>query len=348
MSHFMPIDPNELPDNVFKSIGQEWMLITVGEPQHYNTMTASWGGWGILWNRKVCFCVIRPQRYTFEFMEKGDVFSLSFFEANYRSALDFCGTHSGRDVDKAAACGLTPYEIQVDGEISKTVTFAEARLVMVCKKIYYQDLDPAHFIDPTIANAYPSRDYHRMYIGEITRCLVHPGQASRSVGMNPKNVRFLSMVLFMIGVISGLVFCAIAVWADFEASLFDSSLKAEEAFPDFRCPIIIGQNQTGIISGQLENNSKYNLKFFIRAHTTDGSIISMSERVDRPLVPAGTSQPIQWEVSRSNAIWGNFILFRAYQYRYAPVPSRASSCGIIISPIPGISGYCSPGLVNWN
>jgi len=156
--------------------------------------------------------------------------------------------------------------------------------------------------------------------------------------MSSKNVRLLSMAIFMIGVIAGMLFTGIAVWADFEASLFDSSLTAQDAFPGFRCPIIIGQNQTGIISGRIENTSKYNLKFFIRAHATDGSIISMSERVDRPVVPAGTSQPIQWEVSRSNAIWGNFILFRAYQYRYAPVTSRASSCGIIISPVPGISG----------
>ncbi len=156
--------------------------------------------------------------------------------------------------------------------------------------------------------------------------------------MSSKNVRLLSMTLFMIGVIAGLVFSGLAVWADFEASLFDSSLTAEEPFPGFRCPIIIGQNQTGIVSGRIENNSSHNLKFFIRAHATDGSVISMSERVDRPVVPAGTSQPIEWEVSRSNAVWGNFILFRAYQYRYAPVPSRASSCGIIVSPIPGISG----------
>jgi hypothetical protein len=163
--------------------------------------------------------------------------------------------------------------------------------------------------------------------------------------MNPKNVRYLSMMVFMIGVIAGLVFTCMAVWADFEASIFDSALTAEEAFPGFRCPIIIGQNQSGIISGNITNNSNYNLKFFVRAHATDGSIITMSEWVDRPVVPAGTSQPIQWEVSKANAIWGNFILFRTYQYRYAPVPSRASSCGIIVSPVPGISGTVAVSLL---
>lgn len=175
MSQFIETNPDGLSDNVFKTIGQEWMLITVGNLQRFNTMTASWGGWGILWNRKVCFCVIRPQRYTFEFMEISEAFSLSFFPANYRAALDFCGTHSGRNVDKVKACGLTPLEVMVNETTSNVVSFAEARLVLVCKKIYYQDLDPAHFIDPTIGNAYPARDYHRMYFGEIVRTLVHPG-----------------------------------------------------------------------------------------------------------------------------------------------------------------------------
>jgi flavin reductase (DIM6/NTAB) family NADH-FMN oxidoreductase RutF len=176
MSHFIEINPDGLPDNVFKAIGKEWMLITVGDTQHFNTMTASWGGWGILWNRNVCFCLIRPQRYTYEFMEKGDAFTLSFFDANYRAALDYCGTHSGRNVDKVKACGLTPFEVAISGSPSNAVTFIEARLVLACKKIYYQDLDPAHFIDPMIANVYPSKDYHRMYIGEIVQCMIHPEQ----------------------------------------------------------------------------------------------------------------------------------------------------------------------------
>jgi len=180
MSQFIETNPNDLPDNVFQSIGQEWMLITVGDKNQYNTMTASWGGWGILWNRKVCFCVIRPQRFTYEFMERSDAFSLSFFDASYRAVLDYCGTHSGRKVDKARECGLTPFEVEVAGAKTNAVSFKEARLVLTCKKLYFHDLDPAHFIDPTIANVYPSRDYHRMYIGEIVSCLV---QAEQSAGV---------------------------------------------------------------------------------------------------------------------------------------------------------------------
>ncbi len=149
-----------------------WEYLTF---QHHDRQL---GRLGILWNRSVCFCVIRPQRYTFEFMEKADAFSLSFFDAEYRAALDYCGTHSGRTVDKVKACGLTPSELEIAGTTTNAVTFAEARLVLACKKIYYHDLDPAHFIDPSIANVYPSRDYHRMYIGEIVHCFVRPGQSA--------------------------------------------------------------------------------------------------------------------------------------------------------------------------
>lgn len=161
---FNEIHPETLNDNVFKLIGKDWMLITAGSLAKYNTMTASWGGMGILWGRKVAFCVIRPQRYTFQFMESAPVFSLTFFTEAYRYALDFIGTNSGRKLDKAAECGLTPFEPSPG-----IVSFMEARLILECKKLYTHDLDPEKFLDPTLNNVYPARDYHRMYIGEIMR-----------------------------------------------------------------------------------------------------------------------------------------------------------------------------------
>lgn len=160
------VKPEELTDNVFRLIGSDWMLITAGSPESYNTMTASWGGFGVLWNKNVCFCVIRPTRYTYEFAEKADSFTLSFFGEEYKKALEFCGTKSGRDVDKAAETGLTP----IPGSLPETTCFAEARLVIECKKIYFQDLDPTKFLDPDIEKNYPQKDYHRMYIGEIVEC----------------------------------------------------------------------------------------------------------------------------------------------------------------------------------
>ncbi len=168
MKTFNEIAPSEIKGNPIRMIGQEWMLITAGTPESFNTMTASWGSFGELWFKPVCFCFIRPQRRTFEFMEKGDAFTLSFFDEQFRPQLNFCGSRSGRDTDKVAECGFTPLEAA-----NGSVYFEEARLVLECRKLYFQDLEPARFLDPAIAKNYPKKDYHRMYVGEITRVLEH-------------------------------------------------------------------------------------------------------------------------------------------------------------------------------
>jgi flavin reductase (DIM6/NTAB) family NADH-FMN oxidoreductase RutF len=165
--NFHMVDPYEVQDNVFKLLAKDWMLVTAGTPASFNMMTASWGGMGSLWNRLVCFAFVRPQRYTYQFMEKVEFFTLSFFEEKYRDTLNICGTKSGRDVDKVAETGLTPTFSE-----RGAIIFEEARLVMECRKIYAQDITGAHFIDLTIdQKIYASKDYHRMYIGEIVRCL---------------------------------------------------------------------------------------------------------------------------------------------------------------------------------
>src|SRR5512139_341908 len=105
---FSETRPELLSDNPFRLIGADWMLITAGSPDAFNTMTASWGGLGVLWERKVAFCFIRPTRHTYGFIERAGGFTLSFFGEQYRSALQFCGTHSGRDTDKVSGAGLTP------------------------------------------------------------------------------------------------------------------------------------------------------------------------------------------------------------------------------------------------
>jgi flavin reductase (DIM6/NTAB) family NADH-FMN oxidoreductase RutF len=168
--NFKLIKPEAIIDNPFKLIGEDWMLITAGKAENhktFNTMTASWGGLGILWHKPVSFCFVRPTRHTYEFMERNQQYTLSFFDNAFRGALNICGTLSGRDTDKAAKAGLTPFEIQPDA-----VTFKEARLVMVCQKLYYQDLDPGHFLDPALEKNYPQKDYHRMYIGEVSAAFV--------------------------------------------------------------------------------------------------------------------------------------------------------------------------------
>jgi flavin reductase (DIM6/NTAB) family NADH-FMN oxidoreductase RutF len=164
--NFHEMKPESLTDNPFKLIGTDWMLVSAGTAKSFNTMTASWGGLGVLWERKVCFCFIRPTRYTYEFIERSDVFTLSFFEEPYRKALQFCGSHSGRDTDKLKGAGLT---LHPEGDF---VTFAEARLVLVCRKLYFQDIEPGHFLDPKIESMYPKKDYHRMYVGDLVKCLI--------------------------------------------------------------------------------------------------------------------------------------------------------------------------------
>ncbi|MBM3492866.1 MAG: flavin reductase family protein [Armatimonadetes bacterium] len=161
------IKPTDLLENPFKLISQDWMLITAGPPDDCNTMTASWGGVGHIWGKDVCWCVVRPVRHTFAFMERNDAFTLSWFAEEHRPALNLLGTKSGRDGDKIAEAGLT----RVAGPIAGTTAFAQARLVIACRKVYWHDLDPTHFLDPDIERNYPQRDYHRMYFGEIASIL---------------------------------------------------------------------------------------------------------------------------------------------------------------------------------
>ncbi len=165
---FKEVDPQELTGNPFKMILKDWMLITAGPVEAHNTMTIGWGGLGAMWSRNVAMCVIRPVRYTFEFLEREESFTLAWFDEQYRDALQFCGTKSGRDVpNKAVEAGLTP----IAGTLPRTTNFAEARLIMECRKLYWQDIDPANFLDPKIEEMYPQKDYHRVYLGEILHCL---------------------------------------------------------------------------------------------------------------------------------------------------------------------------------
>lgn len=161
---FEQTDPRSLNENPFDLIGSQWALVSAGSESAFNMMTISWGGLGVLWNRDVVFCFIRPTRHTYQFVEREPKFALSFFDETYRHALNVCGSRSGRDTDKCRAAGLTP-------ESGSPVYFAEARLVLICRKLYYQDFDPGHFIDPAIARNYSGNDYHRMYVGEIEKCL---------------------------------------------------------------------------------------------------------------------------------------------------------------------------------
>ncbi|MEE0761895.1 MAG: flavin reductase family protein [Acutalibacteraceae bacterium] len=167
MSDFKKITAEELTANPFKLIGKDWMLITAGDKEKFNTMTASWGGVGIMWGKPVATAYIRPQRYTFEFIENGDYYTQSFFDEEYRDALKFCGSKSGRDYDKVKETGLTPV---VDDETG-AVYFKEAKLVFICKKMYAQFLNEESALTEDVTKWY-NGDYHKMYMSEIVSVLV--------------------------------------------------------------------------------------------------------------------------------------------------------------------------------
>ena len=164
---FVEIAINELQINPFTKIGKEWTLITAGDIQKHNTMTASWGGVGVLWNKNVATVYIRPQRYTKEFVDGNEKFTLTFFSEQYRNALTYLGRVSGKDGDKIKESGLTPMEME------GTIAFKEAQLVLVCKKLYTDTLKPECFLDrETERKCYPEKDYHTMYIAEIEKVFV--------------------------------------------------------------------------------------------------------------------------------------------------------------------------------
>ncbi|KAA0258168.1 flavin reductase family protein [Deferribacter autotrophicus] len=161
---FKEILLKELKLNPFYEIGEKWMLVTPSA-ERINPMTASWGGMGVLWHKNVVFVFMRPTRFTYKLMEENDYFTLTFFDEEYKDILTYCGTKSGFDVDKIKETGLT--KVESDGFIY----FEEADLVYCCKKIYFDDIKSANFLDKEIDTYYPKKDYHRMYVGEIVKVL---------------------------------------------------------------------------------------------------------------------------------------------------------------------------------
>jgi len=162
---FKEINPKEIDTNLIKAIADEWMLISAGDENGYNMMTASWGFAGEMWGADSVVAMIRPQRYTMEFVNKSDYFTLSFYGDN-KEIHKVCGSKSGRDVDKTELTGLNPVFSD------NTVYFNEARLVLVCKKQYVQRLEEECFIDKEPLKWYAEKDYHYMIIGKIEKVLV--------------------------------------------------------------------------------------------------------------------------------------------------------------------------------
>lgn len=161
------INVKELEGNIFKMLDDDWMLVTASDGEKVNTMTASWGGTGILWNKPVAFVFIRPQRYTYEFTEKNEKMTLTFFGGEKRKALQYCGTKSGRNCDKIKEAGLIAQDM---GE--GLYTFEDAEVTLICRKIYTDMIKPENMIDDSIMKSYPKNDFHKVYICEIEKVFV--------------------------------------------------------------------------------------------------------------------------------------------------------------------------------
>ncbi len=158
---YRQIEPKDIPENAIKLVGSDWMLITAGTQEKFNSMTASWGGLGV-WNKPVAFILVRNTRYTYEFLEKEDYFTLSFYEEKYRPLLkNLFGTKSGRDTDKVKESGFTPLFIDPG------IAYQEARMIIVCKKIYADRTRPECRFPATGAVSKPDDKYHKLYFGEI-------------------------------------------------------------------------------------------------------------------------------------------------------------------------------------
>ncbi len=163
---FKEINPYELDFNAFKTVGKDWLLITAEKDGKQNTMTASWGGIGIMWNKPVAYIFIRPQRYTREFVDSSTTLSLSVLPNSFRKELGYLGTVSGRDEDKIQKANLT---VAHEGQ---TPYFSESDTVFLCKKLYKQEMLPECFIDTGCDEKwYPEKDYHFMYVVEIEKIL---------------------------------------------------------------------------------------------------------------------------------------------------------------------------------
>ena len=160
------IDFTELKQNPAELIGKQWMLITAGTPENFNTMTASWGGLGYLWNRPVAFVFVRPNRHTATFIDAQPSFTLSFMPEKYRNDLIFCGRNSGRDVDKMAATSLQPFTTP-----NGLVAMDDAELVIECRKMAVASMQEADFVDYSEVSPQwydPANPLHKVYICEIT------------------------------------------------------------------------------------------------------------------------------------------------------------------------------------
>lgn len=155
----------KLHANTFSLWDEQWFLLTAGdfEQQQFNCMTISWGSLGVIWGKPFVQVAVRPVRQTFSFINDYPDFTLCAFPEQHRKTLNTLGSKSGKQMDKMHASGLTP----VKAELVAAPVYAEAELIFECRKMYWQDMDPGHFLSGKIDQCYPGKDYHRLFFGEV-------------------------------------------------------------------------------------------------------------------------------------------------------------------------------------
>lgn len=150
-----------LMDNLTKGA-----LLTVKANGTVNTMTIGWATIGYIWRKEVFMVAVRDSRYTFELIENSDDFTVTIpTDSQYKKAIAFCGTKSGRDHDKFAECSLKT----ADARIVDSPIIDIPGIQYECKIIYKSAMDPA-FLDEELESLYPEKDYHTLYFGEIVSC----------------------------------------------------------------------------------------------------------------------------------------------------------------------------------
>ncbi|MEF9985747.1 MAG: DUF4468 domain-containing protein [Bacteroidales bacterium] len=162
MEGYKNIAPDKIPGNIIKLLSEDWMLITAGNSTKFNTMTASWGGLGVLYNKPIAICFINPTRYTYQIMETGDTYTLTFYTETYREALNYCGSVSGRDTDKIKGSGLTPITTP-----NGSKAFSQAWMIIECRKLVSQSISLDAINSAVEKEKRGLQPMHKMYIGEI-------------------------------------------------------------------------------------------------------------------------------------------------------------------------------------
>ena len=147
--------------DIFTKFDKDWALLAAGSVDDHNAMTVSWGGMGTLWGKPVVTVYVRHSRHTFKYMEDNEFFSLSFYDESFRKALGVMGSKSGRDCDKDKTAGLTAVAA------GDSVSYKEAKVTLVCRKMYAGDLETGNIPDDVRRAFYADSDWHRMYIGEV-------------------------------------------------------------------------------------------------------------------------------------------------------------------------------------